>query len=123
MGERANKIQEKLEKEKKDAYLKNQKEANPDYVKKNMSDDDILADIKKREEKGEDAGSGARGQSRDNFGSEIFGTLSDLGNLAVGNMQFSSQSGFIDEKETYHQRTCFVAGTLVTVELNTLGAI
>ncbi|TGL23750.1 hypothetical protein EHQ47_05000 [Leptospira bourretii] len=52
------------------------------------------------------------GKSRSGFG-VISGFFDDIGRSITGK-ETSFGSGYIDEKGKFHQRTCFVAGTLVT---------
>ncbi|MBE7412647.1 MAG: hypothetical protein HS129_11415 [Leptospiraceae bacterium] len=65
----------------------------------------------------------ADGTSRESFGAELLGSLSDIGNLATGAYRGGNQTGYIDEAGNYHQRTCFTKGTLVSVHPETLGAV
>ncbi len=55
----------------------------------------------------------ADGTSRESVFSEITGGVTDVLNMAAGNYQGATQDGFVDADGKFHQRTCFVAGTLV----------
>ncbi|MCE9498951.1 MAG: TIGR04388 family protein [Leptospira sp.] len=64
----------------------------------------------------------AHGTSRDenSFSDNFFGGIQDSLGSIVGTS--SDADGFIDAQGNYNQRTCFVAGTLITVEPKTPGA-
>ncbi|MCR9144617.1 MAG: TIGR04388 family protein [bacterium] len=53
-------------------------------------------------------------ESRDSFFSQVFGAVGDGINYIFGIQ--SDEHGFVDDQGNYHERTCFVAGTLVRVK-------
>ena len=103
---------------------KAQAEADKDFKKKykdvipgveNMTSEEIAATRKSlAKDSGVVTDPLADGTSRESIGSEIFGALSDLGNIVTGNYRGGGNDFFIDAQGNYHQRTCFVKGTPVS---------
>ncbi len=67
-----------------------------------------------------DENNAAEGTSRDGWLSETIGAIGDGFKYLAG--MSSSTDGFVDDEGNYHERTCFVAGTLIRVHMNVPGA-
>ncbi|MBW0435907.1 hypothetical protein HGB47_20070 [Leptospira yasudae] len=83
----------------------------PEKFQAKIKELDESGDLKKPAKGNKDAAVDT-GDSRDSVFSKVGGYFADLGSSFFGT-SVSSGMGFVDENGTFHQRTCFVAGTLV----------
>ncbi|WP_210412510.1 polymorphic toxin-type HINT domain-containing protein [Leptospira yasudae] len=83
----------------------------PEKFQAKIKELDESGDLKKPAKGNKDAAVDT-GDSRDSVFSKVGGYFADLGSSFLGT-SVSSGMGFVDENGTFHQRTCFVAGTLV----------
>jgi len=90
-----------------------------------LSPEQLAKKIKEKGLKDGPEGNKAWGTSRDTFLQKLGGVFTDgvsnIANFGDGK-SFSSDTMLVDADGNIHPRTCFVAGTHVTVELNTSGA-
>ena len=85
-----------------------------------LANPDLLDDDDFRDEVFEGEGNGGNGESYSNALTQFFG---EVAGGIQGLFGFNDDGdGWVDEQGVYHERTCFVAGTLVRVAPQTRGA-